>query len=252
MTATLPIALCRRHECPYGTPCDAVVVEQVLAIAPIPAVAVCVTDATVVWCNDEARALGVVEGAPLSSLTEVSGSSEESPIPYIASVRDARTPSERVLRVIERAHGADRDLRFVRLVTDEGRQLVGFLTVRSPRGERLAALETAVHNIARELSWIGTDVTDVGRAPASVAGTEKLNERERDVLFLTARGETVAAIAEALLISQSTVRNHLSAIYDKLNVRNRSELLQLFLTRRAPRAGENGEPNHTRENESPT
>jgi DNA-binding NarL/FixJ family response regulator len=49
----------------------------------------------------------------------------------------------------------------------------------------------------------------------------ELTEREREILALIARGESNAAIAEQLTISLKTVRNHVSNIYNKLQVADR-------------------------------
>jgi DNA-binding NarL/FixJ family response regulator len=50
-----------------------------------------------------------------------------------------------------------------------------------------------------------------------------LTEREREILTLVARGESNAAIVEQLMISLKTVRNHVSNIYNKLQVANRAQ-----------------------------
>lgn len=51
----------------------------------------------------------------------------------------------------------------------------------------------------------------------------ELTERELDVLRLLAEGKSNAEIAEALVLSDKTVRNHVSIILDKLQVSNRVE-----------------------------
>lgn len=48
--------------------------------------------------------------------------------------------------------------------------------------------------------------------------------REAEVLGLLARGETIAEIARELIISTSTVKKHINAIYRKLGVENRMQL----------------------------
>jgi DNA-binding NarL/FixJ family response regulator len=64
------------------------------------------------------------------------------------------------------------------------------------------------------------------------AGTQKtaepeifpeLTDREREILQLIARGKSNAAIAEQLTISLKTVRNHVSNIYNKLQVADRAQ-----------------------------
>ncbi|GAB4463434.1 MAG: response regulator transcription factor [Anaerolineales bacterium] len=58
--------------------------------------------------------------------------------------------------------------------------------------------------------------------PASLL-TEKLTSRELDVLRLLARGLTNAEIAAQLHLSEGTVRNHVSAILEKLSVTDRTQ-----------------------------
>jgi DNA-binding NarL/FixJ family response regulator len=49
----------------------------------------------------------------------------------------------------------------------------------------------------------------------------ELTDREREILNLIARGESNTEIAEALSISLKTVRNHVSNIYNKMQVTDR-------------------------------
>lgn len=51
----------------------------------------------------------------------------------------------------------------------------------------------------------------------------ELTEREREILTLIARGVSNATIAEQLVISLKTVRNHVSNIYSKLQVADRAQ-----------------------------
>jgi DNA-binding NarL/FixJ family response regulator len=53
-----------------------------------------------------------------------------------------------------------------------------------------------------------------------------LSERERAVLELMASGRTNPEIGEALHLSKHTVKEHSSAVYRKLAVRNRTEAVQ--------------------------
>ncbi|HEY2656241.1 MAG TPA: response regulator transcription factor [Solirubrobacteraceae bacterium] len=57
-------------------------------------------------------------------------------------------------------------------------------------------------------------------------GVLGLSERERDVLELMASGATNPEIAEQLHLSRHTVKEHTSAVYRKLGVRNRTEAVQ--------------------------
>ena len=56
----------------------------------------------------------------------------------------------------------------------------------------------------------------------------KLTRREYEVLVRVLMGDDVPAIGGALFISPHTVRNHLKAIYRKLDVRSRVELVVRF------------------------
>jgi DNA-binding NarL/FixJ family response regulator len=53
----------------------------------------------------------------------------------------------------------------------------------------------------------------------------ELTEREREVLTLIAQGYTNPAIAEHLVLSPKTVRNHVSTIFSKLQVAGRAEAI---------------------------
>lgn len=52
-----------------------------------------------------------------------------------------------------------------------------------------------------------------------------LSGRERDVLSELVRGRTIATIAGELGVSENTAKAHTKAIYRKLNVHTREELL---------------------------
>jgi DNA-binding NarL/FixJ family response regulator len=63
----------------------------------------------------------------------------------------------------------------------------------------------------------------------------ELSEREREVLQLMARGLSNGEIARTLVVSPKTVRNHVSNVFSKLQVTDRSEAVL-----RARRAGLGG------------
>jgi DNA-binding NarL/FixJ family response regulator len=57
--------------------------------------------------------------------------------------------------------------------------------------------------------------------PLVDAAPSKLSERELDVLRLLAKGMANAEIAEVLVISPKTVKNHIASILVKLQIENR-------------------------------
>ena len=64
------------------------------------------------------------------------------------------------------------------------------------------------------------------RQSGSTLPFPELTEREREVLARIAQGYTNQAIAEQLVISPKTVRNHISSIFSKLQVTSRLEAIQ--------------------------
>ncbi len=62
-----------------------------------------------------------------------------------------------------------------------------------------------------------------GQATARPAPFEELTPRELEVLTLMARGRRNREIAEALVISEKTVGNHISNIFSKLQVADRTQ-----------------------------
>lgn len=69
-------------------------------------------------------------------------------------------------------------------------------------------------------------------SPTAEQPAPLLSEREREVLDLIAAGSTNREIAQRLYLSPHTVKEHTSALYRKLNARNRAEAVQ-----RAQRVG---------------
>lgn len=60
------------------------------------------------------------------------------------------------------------------------------------------------------------------RPPGLIPGN-RLTRRELEVLQLVAEGKTNRAVAEALFISEKTVKNHLTNIFQKIDVRDRTQ-----------------------------
>ena len=102
----------------------------------------------------------------------------------------------------------------------------GYLLKDTPREEVIKAVRGTVTGktfldpaVAGKL--LG-QVTDRQSQPASLI-TDKLTGRETDVLRLLAHGYTNADIAGRLHLSEGTVRNHVSAIFAKLDVNDRTQ-----------------------------
>ena len=59
---------------------------------------------------------------------------------------------------------------------------------------------------------------------------EELTEREMDILLLVAEGLNNKEIAEKLYLSEGTVRNYISSMLEKLNLRDRTQLA-IYITK---------------------
>jgi len=70
-----------------------------------------------------------------------------------------------------------------------------------------------------------------GRQPDEIT---ELSAQERKVLALVAEGKTNKEIAVALGLSDKTVKNYLSHVFEKLNLSRRAEAAAFFARRRPP------------------
>jgi DNA-binding CsgD family transcriptional regulator len=66
---------------------------------------------------------------------------------------------------------------------------------------------------------------------SDLPGLSRLTAREQEVLRRTAQGETNAQIAAGLGVTVHAVKFHLSSIFRKLDVHNRTGAVAMFLAR---------------------
>ena len=96
---------------------------------------------------------------------------------------------------------------------------VGFLLKDSPAAELAVALRCVMK---------GERVVDPELALAALSeGSNPLTNREREVLSIALFGASLEEIAARLVLSEGTVRNHLSTAIQKLGARNRMEAARL-------------------------
>jgi DNA-binding CsgD family transcriptional regulator len=82
--------------------------------------------------------------------------------------------------------------------------------------------------------WPETETIDLSsdlanaQAETEVPGITALTTREREIVRGLLSGDRVGAIAARLFLSQSTVRSHLSSVYNKLGVRSQQHLVDRF------------------------
>jgi DNA-binding CsgD family transcriptional regulator/PAS domain-containing protein len=95
-----------------------------------------------------------------------------------------------------------------------------------PAQARAADLEEHLRRIGEEVRRAGvTSWLDALPSVDEVPELALLTSREREVLLRLFTGERVRYIAEALFLSESTVRNHLTAVFRKFDVRSQAALL---------------------------
>jgi len=111
--------------------------------------------------------------------------------------------------------------------------------LKQTRGQQLAE---AVEAVARGESLLDPQVTmrvlDQVRNMAAGASADKksqLTENEYKILKLIAEGKTNREIASDIYLSDKTVKNYVSSILSKLNLKRRSEAAA-YIARRLPRA----------------
>ncbi len=90
----------------------------------------------------------------------------------------------------------------------------------------LDEIETAIRSTLDGDIVVSSDIRRIlDESPEPPNGDTLLTERENEVLQLVADGASTTEIAERLFISQKTVKNHLAAVYDKLDVDDRTQAL---------------------------
>lgn len=104
--------------------------------------------------------------------------------------------------------------------------------------QEVATIAPALRTVMAGQSVLGSEVLDrmdalmhrgAAAAPPAPAAASELNddltERERAIVELVAEGLDNKEIAAKLYLSEGTVRNHISAILQKLDLKNRTQLV---------------------------
>lgn len=108
----------------------------------------------------------------------------------------------------------------------------GYLLKRTKSAELLEAIREVHRGGSPMTTHIARKVTQsFQRAGLSAQPTENLSEREQEVLDCLSQGFLYKEIAEKLGISYETVHTYIRRIYEKLQVRTRTEAVAKFLKR---------------------
>jgi len=112
----------------------------------------------------------------------------------------------------------------------------GYMLKRTPTKELVEAIREVHRGGSPMTTHIARLVVQsfqkpVAPAPAAGEGLAELSDREQQVLDLLAQGLIYKEIAEKLGISYETVHTYIRRIYEKLQVRTRTEAVAKFLQR---------------------
>ena len=112
----------------------------------------------------------------------------------------------------------------------------GYLLTQTPPARLLEAIQELHRGGAPMSAQIARRVVETFRRPIPVE-QPTLSPREHEILALLAQGQLYKEIAAGLGLSVETVRTHLRNIYEKLQVRSRTEAVMKVYGRPPPGAG---------------
>jgi NarL family two-component system response regulator LiaR len=107
----------------------------------------------------------------------------------------------------------------------------GYLLNGVPRGEIFNAIRVISQGGSLLQPIVASKLLQHLSAHADDSGAESLTAREMDVLQLLAQGKTNKEIAAALVITERTVKFHISSILGKLGAGNRTEAVTIAAQR---------------------
>jgi DNA-binding NarL/FixJ family response regulator len=108
----------------------------------------------------------------------------------------------------------------------------GYMLKRTSTPELLESIRDVQRGGSPMTTHIARKVVQSFQKPAaSLDGTEDLSPREKEVLDFLSQGFLYKEIAEKLGISYETVHTYVRRIYEKLQVRTRTEAVAKFLRR---------------------
>jgi DNA-binding NarL/FixJ family response regulator len=109
----------------------------------------------------------------------------------------------------------------------------GYMLKRTPREELLAAIQEVKQGGSPMTTHIARKVVQSFQKPAAAPPPveSNLSTREQEVLDCLSQGFLYKEIAEKLGISYETVHTYIRRIYEKLQVRTRTEAVAKFLRR---------------------
>ncbi len=145
---------------------------------------------------------------------------------------DINMPGQKAVRVIRELQAQTVQPRILILTAySDVENVVGMLNAGASgyllKDDDPSVIVEGVRAVAQGKTWLSAAVAAslVGQAAGEhpPAENDTLSDRELEVLRLMAQGCSNAQIAETLAISEGTVKNHVTNLYDHLGVHSRAE-----------------------------
>ena len=154
---------------------------------------------------------------------------------------DLRMPEMDGVEAITKIKEAKPEIKFIILTTYSDDEYIfkgiaagarAYLLKDAPRDELFKAIRAVSRGESLIQPVVASRVLDkLAELSRKNPGAETLSEREVEVLRLMAKGVSNSNIAEELSITQSTVKTHITSIFQKLNVTTRTEAVTTALKR---------------------
>lgn len=152
---------------------------------------------------------------------------------------DLRMPEVDGVEAITRIKAKKPDIKFIILTTYSDDEYIfkgiaagarAYLLKDAPRGELFKAIRAVSHGESLIQPVVASRVLDkLAELSRKSPSVDTLSEREVEVLNLMAKGVSNKDIADQLSITQSTVKTHITSIFQKLDVTTRTEAVTTAL-----------------------
>ena len=152
---------------------------------------------------------------------------------------DLRMPEMDGVEAIRQISLAEPNIKFIILTTYSDDEYIfkgievgarAYLLKDAPRGELFKAIRAVYRGESLIQPVIASKVLDrFAELSRQSQAPEILSEREIEVLRLMAKGDANKEIAAQLHITDSTVKTHISSIFQKLNAKDRTEAAMIAI-----------------------
>ena len=152
---------------------------------------------------------------------------------------DIHLPGMSGIECVRRLKKEDADFQIVMLTVYEDDEEIfkslaagahGYILKKTPPAKLLEAISEVYNGGSPMSSQIARRVVDFFQTKeVGSEQTEKLTDREQEILSFLSKGYRYKEIADVLCISIETVRTHIRNIYEKLHVHSRTEALLKYL-----------------------